>query len=210
MFESENFGGGVLTGALGVQRIALFADAHGHVDLLRQALEACRVQAVEEIVLLGDLIDRSDQADACALALAGWKAWGVFGNHEQVMLSSLLIGDDLGWRPETIDLFMGLEEYIVVQNICFCHDQPPSASQNGDHFVNRAIAPASSPYHIVFSGHTHFRHAHDERGPLDVSTGRLSLNPQRRYRINPGALTAGQFGIWDRAASLVRFCTTRS
>ena len=68
----------------------------------------------------------------------------------------------------------------------------------------------SSPYHIVFSGHTHFRHAHDERGPLDVSTGRLSLNPQRRYRINPGALTAGQFGIWDRAASLVRFCTTRS
>ncbi len=190
-------------------RIALFADAHGHVDLLYSALHICREQSVEQVVLLGDLIDRSDQADACALALAGWNVGGVFGNHEQEMLGALLIGDDLGLRPETIDLFMRLDEYICVENICFCHDQPPRTNHDGGHFVNRAIAPMQSPYHVVFSGHTHFRLARDERGPLDLSLNQIALNPQRRYSINPGALTAGQFAIWDRLAAVVHFLTVR-
>jgi predicted phosphodiesterase len=191
------------------QRIALFADAHGHVDLLHKALHVCREQQVDAIVLLGDLIDRADQADACALELTGWTVSGVFGNHEQELIGALLIGDDLGMRAESVDLFMRLVEYIVVENICFCHDQPPHPSRRGDQWVNGAIAPAPLPYHIVFSGHTHFRHARDERGPLDFSTNQIRINPQRRYRINPGALTAGQFAVWDRAAALVRFFTVR-
>ncbi|MBI1801033.1 MAG: metallophosphoesterase family protein [Chloroflexi bacterium] len=191
-------------------RLALFADAHGHVELLRQALRVCRHEEVEEIVLLGDLVDRSDQADACALELAGWKVSGVFGNHEQQMVGALVIGDDLGLRPETIDLFMGLEPTIVIDSICFCHDGPPRANHHdADHFFNPAAAPAVLSYHIVFSGHTHFRHARDERGPLELSTNSITIHSHRHYLINPGAMTAGQFAIWDRAAGLVRFFTVR-
>jgi predicted phosphodiesterase len=190
--------------------MALFADAHGHVDLIQQALKICRRSNTDDIVLLGDLIDRSDQADFCALAMAGFKTWGVFGNHEQQMIDALTIGDDLGLRPETIDLFMGLEEIIVIDDICFCHAGPPHVLQNPmDVFFNRGRIPAISPYHVVFSGHTHFRHAFDERGPLDLATNDIRLNPQRRYRINPGALTAGQFAIWNREASVVHFHTVR-
>jgi predicted phosphodiesterase len=188
--------------------MALFADAHGHTELLHQALRICEQERVEEIVLLGDLIDRSDQADSCALALAGWKVSGVFGNHEEQMMGALAIGDDLGLRPETIDLFMGLEPVIVIDNICFCHDGPPTARHNPmDHFFNRAPTPIVSPYHIVFMGHTHFRHVRDERGPLELAVNSVKINPHRRYSINPGALTAGQFAIWDREHSAVRFFT---
>lgn len=194
-------------------RIALFADAHGHTELIQQALRICKREGVEEIVLLGDLVDRSDQADACALALAGWSVSGVFGNHEQQMIGALTIGDDLGLRPETIDLFMSLEPYLLIDGICFCHDSPPreghAASDHHTfaHVLSRAQTPTVSPYHIVFMGHTHFRHARNERGPLDLSTNLIRIQPQRRYTINPGALTAGQFAIWDRAESVVRFFT---
>jgi len=133
---------------------------------------------------------------------------GVFGNHEQELIDALTIGDDLGLRPETIDMFMGLSEYIVVERICFCHDGPPvPANDPVRDFFNRASAPTVSPYHIVFSGHTHFRHAYDEHGPLDLATGNIRLKPERRYRINPGALTAGQFAIWEREAGMVKFHT---
>ena len=190
--------------------MALFADAHGHVDLIQQALKVCRQSQTDNVVLLGDLIDRSDQADFCALAMTGFNIWGVFGNHEQEMIDALAIGDDLGLRPETIDMFMGLEAIIVVDDICFAHDGPPQVPHNPmDNFFNRSRLPAISPYHIIFSGHTHFRHAYDERGPLDLATDHIRLNPQRRYRINPGALTAGQFAIWDRDGGMVHFYTVR-
>jgi predicted phosphodiesterase len=190
--------------------MALFADAHGHVDLIQRALKVCQQLNIEDIVLLGDLIDRSDQADFCALAMANFKIRGVFGNHEQQMIDALSIGDDLGLRPETIDMFMGLEDIIVIDDICFCHDGPPRVPHNPmEDFFNRSRLPAISPYHIVFSGHTHFRHAYDERGPLDLATNNIQLNPARRYGINPGALTAGQFAIWDRETNVVRFYTVR-
>jgi len=142
--------------------------------------------------------------------MAGFKIWGVFGNHEQEMIDALAIGDDLGLRPETVDMFMALEEIIVVDDICFSHDGPPQAPHNPlEDFFNRSRSPAISPYHIIFSGHTHFRQAYDERGPLDLATDQIRLNPQRRYRINPGALTAGQFAIWERDDALVHFYTVR-
>ena len=192
-------------------RMALFADAHGHVDLLYKALEVCRHAQVNEIVLLGDLIDRDDQADACARAFADFSVSGVFGNHEQQLMDALTMGADLGLRCETIDLFMTLKEHIIVDNVCFCHDGPPQLNRDEIDllFFNPASAPQVSPYHVVFSGHTHFRHVRDERGHIELAANALTIRPHRRYRINPGALTAGQFAIWDREASVVRFHTVR-
>ena len=107
-------------------------------------------------------------------------------------------------------MFMGLAETIVVEQMCFCHDGPPVALKPpAQDFFNRASAPAVSPYHIVFSGHTHFRHAFNEHGPLDLANGTIVLKPERRYRINPGALTAGQFAIWEREAGMVKFYNVR-
>jgi predicted phosphodiesterase len=191
-------------------RLALFADAHGHVDLIRQALKILERERVEHIVLLGDLIDRSDQADACALAMSDFKVEGVFGNHEQEVIEALAIGDDLGLRPETIDMFMALEPVIIVDNVCFCHDSPPGVSHNPmEHFFSRDTALPATRYHIVFSGHTHFRAARDEHGSHDLGTGRLLIRPHRHYSINPGAMPAGQFAIWERSEGVIRFFNAR-
>jgi predicted phosphodiesterase len=193
-------------------RLALFADAHGHTELVEAALRICKHEHVSGIVLLGDLIDRPDQADACVRALVGWNVHGVYGNHEQELMDALTMGADLGLQHETIDLFLNLEATIVVGDICFCHDEPSELRRDeieAQTFVNRATTPTVLPYHIVFSGHTHFRHARNEFGPLDMSIGVIHLRPNRKYSVNPGALTMGHFAIWDRESMQIRFYTAR-
>ncbi|MEX2426236.1 MAG: hypothetical protein WD401_05665, partial [Thermomicrobiaceae bacterium] len=59
--------------------------------------------------------------------------------------------------------------------------------------------------HLIFTGHTHVRYASDERGPLDISLGRIHLRAAGRYIINPGAVVDGQFAIWNRQADHVEF-----
>ncbi len=38
-----------------------------------------------------------------------------------------------------------------------------------------------------------------------MARGSLTLDPARRYLINPGALAAGQYAVWDREVGVVRF-----
>ncbi|HEU5422283.1 MAG TPA: metallophosphoesterase family protein, partial [Nitrolancea sp.] len=63
--------------------VSLISDVHGAAGTLERALAACRREGVETVALLGDLIDRPEQADACALVLAQWRVVGVYGNHER-------------------------------------------------------------------------------------------------------------------------------
>ena len=58
------------------------------------------------IALLGDLLDRTEQADACAEALAGWDVVGVYGNHEREI--ALAAAREVDLRAETVRLLSGL------------------------------------------------------------------------------------------------------
>jgi predicted phosphodiesterase len=184
--------------------VGLFADVHGSLPNLTRALERCQAEGVETIALLGDLFDRVEQADPCARAFAGWHVTGVWGNHEREIA---LAAAELGvLDAATVDLLQGLDEELLIEEVCFAHEVPrwshdPLARLFGRGLVDQEIERAR----ITFAGHTHFRAARNERGPLDVARGALTLDPARRYLINPGALAVGQFAIWDRDSGLVTF-----
>ena len=190
--------------------VGVFADVHGAHGTLGRALALCRDAGVETIALLGDLFDRAEQADACALALAPWPVVGVYGNHEREV-AQLAADQPVGLRDETVRLLASLQERVVVEEVCLVHEadgwhrwarHDPVARLVGPDRMAREPGPATR---ITFAGHTHYRQARDERGPLDLGRGVLRLDPARRYLINPGALAAGQFAIWDRQAGVVRF-----
>ncbi len=187
-------------------RIALIADAHGHVNLLTRALDACRKDKVDALIFLGDLIDRSDQADACVDALNGWRAYGVYGNHEKEIIAALAKGADLNLHPQTIQFFSALQDRLVIGDACCVHDELVGATQDpAQNFFRPAPPLARWDARIVFVGHTHHRAAVSDSGPVDIGRGILALNSHRRYVVNPGALFNGQFAIWDRAESVVNF-----
>jgi predicted phosphodiesterase len=185
--------------------VGLFADVHGSLPNLTGALERCRAAGVESIALLGDLFDRVEQADPCARAFAGWHVTGVWGNHEKEIA---LAAAELGvLDAETVALLQGLDEELqIADEVCFAHEVPRWGPDPLARMFGRAETQAGAEgARITFAGHTHFRSARNERGPIDVTRGTLTLDPARRYLINPGALAVGQFAIWDRDAGVVTF-----
>ena len=198
-----------MTSALG-SVVGVFADVHGAHGTLGRALAICREARVETIALLGDLFDRAEQADACALALAPWPVVGVYGNHEREVALAAAAHRAL-LRDETVQLLGALQERVIMEEVCLVHEADGWHRWERHDPVARLVGPdrmARAPdraARITFAGHTHYRQARDERGPLDLGRGMLRLDPARRYLINPGALAAGQFAIWDRQAGVVRF-----
>src|SRR5690348_14857873 len=111
-------------------KVALFADVHGAHATLARALDQCREVEVTTVALLGDLIDRPEQADQCTLALAGWEVVGVYGNHEREIAV-----DAEAYRgrllDETLDLLSRLQERVVVDDVCLTHEE----EQWGQHYL---------------------------------------------------------------------------
>lgn len=185
--------------------VGLFADVHGSLPNLTGALERCRAAGVESIALLGDLFDRVEQADPCARAFAGWHVTGVWGNHEREIA---LAAAELGvLDTATVELLQELDEELQIEDeVCFAHEVARWGPDPLARMFGRTEAQAAAEgARLTFAGHTHFRSARSERGPIDVTRGTLALDPARRYLINPGALAMGQFAIWDRDSGLVTF-----
>ncbi len=187
--------------------VALFADVHAETRSLERALDQCRADNVETIALLGDLFDRAEEADRCAAVLANWHVTGVYGNHERDVALAAAAGE-IPLGEETILMLSGLHERIVIGDVCLVHEQEswgqidPIARMFHRHVETNGSHPEAR---ITFAGHTHFRSARDERGHLDISRGSLTLEEHRRYLINPGALAAGQFAIWNRQTRVIVF-----
>lgn len=189
------------------RRVGVIGDVHGADQTLALALAVCRAEGVETIALLGDLFDRLEQADAVARALDGWHVVGVRGNHEREALLAATHGHAC-IRPAIADLLSRLQDQVALDDVCLVHEEngwghhDPVAALFGG--AGRSHLPRY-PARITFVGHTHFRDARDDRGPLDLGRGVLRLDPHRRYLINPGALVNGQFAIWDRGVGEVGF-----
>ena len=191
--------------------VGIFADVHGAQRTLASALADCRAAGVEQIVLLGDLFDRVEQAEGCALVLAGWPTIGVWGNHEREIVQRAAADGVLS--PQTVGLLTGLTEEVVIEDVSLIHEAPQwgrAATLARLAIPLTASATDADPgqARITFAGHTHHRAARDERGPIDLGRGILTLASTRRYLINPGALLAGQYAIWNRETGVVRFCQT--
>jgi predicted phosphodiesterase len=174
------------------ERLALIADVHGQAESLREALARCREWSVEGIVLLGDLFDRVDEADACVDALADWPVIGVVGNHEREVVAGAAL------RRETAAFLATLlEEELVVGDVCFTHHEPGPAG--GDpvarFFAHRRAIRAHGPprptaHHGNLAHHARLAHhaaehgrSHQHDAETGTHLGRYDSPGQQSYHI---------------------------
>lgn len=193
--------------------VGVFSDVHGNLRTLNRALERCAADGVEQIALLGDLFDRHEQADACVapFAVAGWDVIGVYGNHERETALAAAAGE-IDLAEATIALLSRLQEEVIIGDTRLTHEVEHWGPGHHD-LMARLLGrvhlghahDAGDQSRLTFTGHTHFRQLRDERGTHDIARGSATLDPARRYLINPGALTIGQYVVWNRENDVVQF-----
>jgi len=63
-------------------RLGILADIHEDIEGLTRALDQLRREAVDRVVVLGDLFDTGERVEATVDLLAEAGAVGVWGNHD--------------------------------------------------------------------------------------------------------------------------------
>lgn len=75
-------------------RVFVIGDLHGRLDLLQKEMKAVDFdEQTDRIVAVGDLIDRGDQSRECLELLFEPYFFSVMGNHEELMIRSVLSMD---------------------------------------------------------------------------------------------------------------------
>lgn len=142
-------------------------DIHGHLRPLQQLLEALSINAKDQLVFLGDYIDKGPQSYQvleCLIQFKKTHPHTVFlrGNHEQWLLNWLYSRDDtflyLGGRQTLQSYFREAKRE--------CPDEAPSPREFLD------VLPSS---HLSFLDHTRLFYEH-----LSAVFVHGGLNPQRR------------------------------
>lgn len=193
-------------------KLGLITDIHEHVVNLKAALDALQKQQVDQIVVIGDLLEMGQRIEETCKLLADAKVIGVWGNHDFG-----LCGDDvhpdyrMRYSPAVFDYLNTLCARLVVKDCYFAHIEPwlnpedivdlwyfdgvPDSKEKLDRIFKNA------PNRIMFAGHYH-------RWLAATPSELLDWNGERPLRLDQGphfvvinALCEGSFATFDTVTS---------
>jgi len=103
------------------RRVLVVGDIHGDYSLLRESLTRVNFDPVADtLICLGDMIDRGPDSVAVLDYLHGVNAVRLLGNHEHLMLESVLSNDDEALAIWNQNGGRWHEQYDKEQLISFC------------------------------------------------------------------------------------------
>lgn len=152
-------------------RIGLLSDVHADLTGLELALAVFRKQAVDQIICVGDLVDRGDEGDAVVQRVRDLKIPTVQGNHDWLARCTQdfwkrnpqhITGTPQMLSEETLSYLDGLPRRLNFtfegRTISVHHASPWDISARIEPFathklMKRVLREAKT--HIVVLGHTH-------------------------------------------------------
>jgi hypothetical protein len=203
-------------------KLGLLTDIHTHVYHLQAALDRLQAERVDQVVVLGDVIDlfgRFDGIEETCRLLAEANAAGMWGNHDY----GLCVEPDAGVRsryPAAVLEFMAtLRPRLELGGCFFSHIEPwlnpeymPDLWYGGgppDSPDKLARIFNAVPHRMIFAGHYHTWLAATPDGVIGWDgTTRLVLDKGRHF-IVVGALCEGNFATFDTVTAELVPMTTR-
>jgi len=206
----------------------LISDIHGNLEALEAVLS--ELEGVEGFLCLGDIVGYGADPRACLERVRGLRNLTcIAGNHDLAGIGRY----DLNWfnplaraaiewtsqqlATEERSYLASLPLTVEVEEAIAVHGSLPEPMEyiTTPQEARECFDAMSGP--LVFVGHTHmaeyYRVLRETRSPEQVSLfsgGRISLEPQVRYVVNPGAIgqprdgnPAASFGVWDPSAHAV-------
>ncbi len=190
-------------------RLAIISDIHSNIEALQAVLPAIDAEGADAILNLGDIIGYNAGPNECLELLQARPVLSLAGNHDLALLEearaqhfNLIAYQALQWnremvRPEFLEFFRSLPLTREGQGFLACHGTPTSTEAyvvyhfQGKRLLN--FLRDRQDLKVCFFGHTHKRALwyRDIRGKvalLDIAPGKMLLDRQCLYLINPGSV----------------------
>ena len=194
-------------------RLGILADIHGDTANLTKVLRRLEREAVDQFVVLGDVIYDSRNASETVAMLKDVQAFGVWGNHE---LGVAVQPDDAVrelFAVEVLEFFSKLSPLCEFGDVLLSHSLPtidaldPVAYYIAPRATDRVAAEAcftKFDHRIFLTGHLHRWFASTARGHLswDGSVP-IQLLPGERYLFVIHAVMNGYAAILDTEDNLL-------
>ena len=174
--------------------IGVIGDVHAENNLLEKAIEFLRLQKVEEILCVGDIVDGHGNANQCCEILEREGIQVVLGNHDRWLLTNqmrdLKTATPLDALSESSRSFLSslpkIHEFCTVRGpALLCHglDENDMARLTPDDCgyaieVNQDLQNLrrSRKYKYVINGHTHYRMVRKFGELTIINAGTLKRN----------------------------------
>ena len=187
-------------------RLGMLADIHGDIGNLSRAIDRLRQHDVDQVVLVGDVIDDTRNADQTVDLLHACGAVGVWGNHE---LGLCVEPEDEVrelYSDSVMRFFSTLKPRLEFGDVLVSHTFPSEDAMDVlSYYVGRpeddelvAKCFETIPNRIMISGHFHRWFAATPMGRVDWKGERtLRLKSNERYFIIIDAVMHGFAAVLD-------------
>ncbi len=195
-------------------KIAILSDVHANREALQEVENALAGLDIDEVLFLGDAVGYNADPDYCVRRIKAITGTVVRGNHDKTVADP----QNLEWFNEFARrailwtrnaLSMQSLELLaaypagpreISERLLICHGSPMDEDLyiTGRSDVARSFSFMSSRYpqvRICFFGHTHVPLIVEENGRTLIPPERYSLDPERRYLINPGSVGQPRDGV---------------
>ena len=206
--------------------IAIIADIQGKLEKLEAFYSCMEVVAPNDVYVLGDVLQYGVKMEdnICVDMVRDRGSKMVLGNHEgfavmrymfqQRKKSSDCIDLDQEMFEASIDYFRDLPMEMSVDNLLFAHSIPDYKTvikTKEDAEVGfRYLAEEYPDIDICFIGHSHDPACfYNENGVFGQESWELiTLNTEKKYIVNPGALENDNYILFDPESRTVERCKT--
>lgn len=204
-------------------KYAILSDIHANFPALEAVMTRLHENSVDACICLGDIIGYGAMPNECCEVIRAINPICVRGNHEH---AATIEGADRWFTPvaascirwtrhelnsDNLDFIASLEPTQVVKDAVLCH----GALFDPDHYTTNPHDALESfnevAQSLIFFGHTHYAEWFilDNNHPLPIQHPAaygavITLEPERRYMINPGSVgqprdgnSQAAYAIWD-------------
>jgi Calcineurin-like phosphoesterase superfamily domain len=188
-------------------RIGILADIHEDVAKLALALQHFRREAVDQVLVLGDVFDTGQQLHEAVALLAGAGAVGVWGNHDLGLCFEPEERVRERYAGPIFDFMQTLRPRLEVADCLFSHGLPywdatdPVVYYLGERpetAAGRARSFEVADHAAYVVGHFHRWLAATPEGPLNWDGhSPLLLQPGQRHLVVVAAVCNGWCAMLD-------------
>lgn len=191
-------------------KIGILADIHEDEEGLAAALALLRREAVDRVVVLGDLFETGRRIGGTVALLKQAGAVGVWGNHDLGLCHEPEPAVSARFAGPVLDYMRTLRPRLELAGCLFCHGLPcwdpadPAIYYMGATPITgegRAGSFAASACRVTFAGHFHRWLAATPEGPLAWDGGEaVALDAEKRHLVVVAAVCDGWCATYDAAA----------